>query len=204
MRREQQPNMCKRGFTLIELLVAIAIIGIILPALYGTILSLYETHAYTLSRALALSGTTKAVKEMVRDVRSAVYAENGALPIATIATSTFILYVDTDFDGRVERVRYFLDGDVVRKGIVEPSATSSYDVGTESVDELATGIINGDDATPLFRYYTATSTEITSPTATLDVRRVEIRLRAESSFGRETGQVELQSSASIRNLKDQY
>ncbi len=193
-----------KGYTLIEMLVVITIILIITPILFSSILSLYETHAKTLSRAFALSETTNGVKEIVRDVRSAVYAENGALPLVEIATSSLILYADTDLDGTVERVHYFLDNTTVKKGIIEPTATSSYPESSETTGDLTLNIINEETSTPVFRYFDATSTEITSSTNMLNVRRIEINFIGSKTFSGETSQVQIKSSASIRNLKDLY
>lgn len=189
---------------MIEMLTVIAIIGIIVPVLYGSIISLYRQQGQTIARALALSEATQGVRDIVRDVRAAVYGENGALPLVAIATSSLTLYADTDFDGRVERVRYFLNGSTVQKGVVEPTATSSYVLATETLETLATNITNGQTATPVFRYYSATSTEITSSASILNIRRVTVELVAESRFSGEVTYVTLRSAASIRNLKDAY
>jgi prepilin-type N-terminal cleavage/methylation domain-containing protein len=194
----------QQGYTLIEMLVVVAIIGIIMPALYVSIVRLYDSHATTLSRAMALVEATKGVKETVRDVRAAVYAENGALPLADMGTSTMTLYSDTDFDGAVERIRYFLSGDSVEKGVIEPTATSSYPTNTETVTTLVPHVTNTDTGTPLFRYYTADGTEVTSSADILSVRRVAVEYIVSSRFAGESSEVTLLSSASIRNLKDTY
>jgi len=193
-----------RGMTLIELLVAIAITLLLLPVIYLSIQALYDTHATTLARAFAVVEATDAMQEIVRDVRGAVFAENGALPLVDIATSSLTLYADADLDGTVERVRYFLDGTVLWRGIIEPTSTSSYPEANESVDELASGMRNAANSTSVFHYYSATSSEITSMSQVLDVRRVEIFLQVEGRFGQQQHTIELRSSASIRNLKDQY
>lgn len=192
------------GYTLIEMLVVIAIIGIIIPVLFNSINTLYSTHARTLSRAMALIEATDGVKEVVRDVRAAVYAENGALPLVEIATSTLTLYSDTDYDGTVERVRYFLNGNTVQKGIIEPTATSSYPENTETIDTIVSEVANVDNSVPLFRYYTATSSEVTSSGNILNVRRVEVQFIGSSRFRSEQSEVAIRSSASIRNLKNVY
>ncbi len=199
-------NICKKtnGYTLIEMIVVIAIILIVTPVLFSSILSLYKTHAKTLSRAFALSQTTSGVKEIVRDVRSAVYAENGALPIVEIATSSLTLYTDTDMDSTVERVRYFLDDTTIKKGIIEPTATSSYPESNETIEDLSTSIVNNETNTPVFRYFDATSTEITSSSDILDVKRIEVNFIGSNRFSGETTEVQIKSSASIRNLKDLY
>ena len=192
------------GMTLIELLVAIGITLIIIPVLLSTIQSLYRNHAQTLARALVLSSTTDGVKEVVRDVRGAVYSEQGSLPLVTIGTSTLTLYTDTDYDGRVERVRYVLSGTTLEKRVIEPTATSSYPTASESTSILTRNVTNNADGVPVFRYYTSTSTEITTQARILDVRRVEVTIHAEARSSREVGTIILTSSASIRNLKDTY
>lgn len=198
------PSHTERGYTLLEMLVVLAIIVITVPVVYAAIQALYHVHESTLARAMAVTETTRGVQEMVRDVRSAVYAENGSLPIVALATSSLTIYADTDLDGVVERVRYFLDGTTVRKGIIKPTGTSSYPVAQESVASLIPNIINTSASTSLFRYYTATGTEIVTPSASLAVRRVDVVCVARSTKGTAADAVTIASSASIRNLKDSY
>ncbi|HCC04768.1 TPA: hypothetical protein DEP58_00500 [Patescibacteria group bacterium] len=196
-----QTHTSAHGYTMMEMLVVIAIISIIMPVLFSSIQSLYTTHAKTLSRALAVIETTKGVQEVVRDVRAAVYSENGAVPIVAIATSSLTLYSDTDYDGDVERIRYFLNGTTFTKGVIEPTATSSYPTNTETFLDI---VHTTATSTPLFRYFTASSTEIVSPSQAIQVRRVEVQLVGSTRFGLQTSEVALRSSASIRNLKDTY
>ena len=194
----------RRGYTLMEMIVVIAIISIIFPALYLGINSLYKSHALTFTRARALVKATDGVAEVVRDVRGAVYAENGALPIASMATDTLTFYTDTDFDGTVERVRYFLNDTLLQKGVIEPDASSNYPMGSEVVETVVADIVNVQDNTPVFRYYTATGTEITNFANTIAVKRVRVELVASSRFGNKTHEMQVVSSAAIRNLKDVY
>lgn len=194
-----------KGMTLLEMLVVIAIILIIIPVLYQTILTLYSTHKRIISRAFALAVATQATQHIVRDVRGAVYGEDGSLPMVAIATSSVTLFTDTDFDGMVERVRYTLTGTDLQKGIIEPTASSTYPVGSETVSTIARDIMNNAAQVPLFRYYSATSTEITQASAILNVRRVDIAVvGASSDIGNQQYKVQVSSSASIRNLKDAY
>ena len=190
--------------TLIELLVSIAITLIIIPVLFSSIQSLYKNHAQTFARSLVLFGTTDGVKDVVRNVRGAVYSEQGSLPLVTVGTSTLTLYTDTDYDGRVERVRYTLSGNTLEKWVIEPTATSRYPIGSESMSVLARNVTNTADGVPIFRYYTSTSTEITTQARILDVRRVDVTIHAQATSSHEVGTIILTSSASIRNLKDTY
>lgn len=190
--------------TFIELIVAIGILLVLLPIVTSVIGSLYRTQGETLARAAVLSATTEGVKDIIRDVRSSVYGEDGSLPLVTIASSTLTLYTDTDLDGRIERVRYFLSGTTLRKGVVEPSATSSYSSGSEVVSDYLRNVINFASSTSVFKYYTATSTQVTSQSRILDVRRVEVNVIAQNRVGQKLGTITLTSSASVRNLKDTY
>jgi len=190
------------GFTLLEMLVVIAILLILAPVLSITIQSLYSSHGSSLSRAFSLTETSSAMKKVVGDVRSAVYGEDGSLPLSTIGTSTITFYCDTDYDGVVERVRYFLDNTTLKKGVIEPTATSSYPTSNETVATFAEGISNNANGTPVFKYYTATSSEVTSSSQIMNVRRVEIQLTGSYKYGSETTETPMKSSASIRNLKE--
>ncbi len=192
------------GYTLVELLVAIAIILLIIPVLYASIETVYSSHARTIARAFALIEASHGVETIVRDVRAAVYAEDGSLPLVSIGTSSLTLFADTDYDGRVERVRYFLASSTLSKGTIEPTSTSSYPTASETVTTVARGITNSASSSPLFRYYSATSSPIVSASSSLLVRRIEVEVIAQARFRRELATTTLQSSASIRNLKDQY
>lgn len=192
------------GYTLLELIVVIAILGLILPALYYGLNALYIGHGYAFARALALIEAHRAQDALVRDIRAAVYAEDGSLPLIDISTSSLALYTDTDLDGKVERVRYYLEGELLMLGVVEPTATSSYPLDTEVVYEIADDITNSVSGVDLFRYFSATSSEITQSSQSLSVRRVEVSIEASKTFRSNTAAVTLRSSASIRNLKDSY
>ncbi len=192
------------GYTLVEMLVVVAILLIIVPVLFASINSLYKTHSRTLSRAFALVGTTNSVKEITRGIRAASYAENGAVPIVSIATSSLIMYTDSDYDGKVERVRYYLDNTTIWKGTIEPTATSSYPENTEVITKLTDNIINNETNTAVFKYYTSTSTEITSTSNILNIRRVSVTLIGSYKFSNEKSEIKIKSSASIRNLKNIY
>ncbi len=193
-----------RAYTLIEVLVVIAIILLILPVLYASIDALYDAHATSFATSLALTNATKATDAIIRDVRSSVYGEDGSLPIVSFGTSSVTFFTDTDMDGRVERVRYFLTDTTLSKGVIEPTSTSSYPLGTEVIAVLGENIMNGETATPLFRYYSATSTEITTTSNILSIRRIETTIQARSIFRLQTRDVSVTSSASIRNLKNTY
>jgi prepilin-type N-terminal cleavage/methylation domain-containing protein len=200
----QREHSRARGYTLIEMLVVIAIISIVMPTLLTVIIALYREHHAVFSEALAVTKATDALGSMVRDIRSATYGADGSLPIAAIAPDSLAMFTDTDGDGSIEHVRYFLDGTTIKRGTIEPTATATYPPADETVETLATDIVNDSTGTPLFRFYSATSSEITTTSRMLDIRRIEVRVIAQVSFIHQATPVTLHSSASIRNLKEDY
>jgi type II secretory pathway pseudopilin PulG len=197
--------MHNRGYTLLETLVIIAIIGILFPAIFLTIRSLYDTHQSTLARSMALHHGTKTLHEIVNDIRSASYSESGALPIATIGTSTIVMYSDTDFDRHTERIRYTLTDTTLEKGMIEPNASRQYMLGDETVDTVLRNVQNNTSGTITFRYYDALGNELApTPENTLAVKRVSVSLDVQGVFSGAEVVTSVSGSASVRNLKYIY
>jgi hypothetical protein len=116
------------GFTLIETLVAIAIFILIATALFGSVVSLYQTNAFVWQQAQAIDEARRGVKVMIREIREARAGDDGSFAIAEAEDSQFIFYSDIDRDDEVERVRYFLGG--ISAHEEEKSCVSYVDGGT--------------------------------------------------------------------------
>ena len=197
--------MKQHGYTLLETLVVIAIIAILFPALFVMIRSLYSSHEGTLARGIALSTGNKALYETLTDIRSASYSESGALPIVSIATSSIVLYTDTDFDRVAERVRYSLIGTSIEKGVIEPDDSAAYPLGDETTSTLLRRVQNNSTGIATFRFFDETSNEIDPATgSTLSVKRITVELGVQGVFGGTETLNTLRGSASIRNLKYIY
>jgi prepilin-type N-terminal cleavage/methylation domain-containing protein len=192
------------GYTLIEMLVVVAILSIIIPTLYVVILNLYKTHGRTFARATVVSDALHGLQVITGDIRSAAFAENGSLPIVSIGTSTITFYVDTDLDGRVDRVQYTLTDTTITKGVVKPTASSSYPVEDEVVSVLSSYVGNNLAGIDLFTFYSANGDLITSQSQAADIRRVQVEYVAQVQYSGAIDLIHLRSSASIRNLKDNH
>lgn len=97
-----------KSFTLIETLVTIAIFGLVIGAVTGSIMLLYQTHSYTWQQSIAIDEARRGIKTMVREIREARSGDDGSYPIEKAGDKEFIFYSDIDGDGKTERVRYFL------------------------------------------------------------------------------------------------
>ena len=97
-----------KSFTLVETLIAIFIFFVIMVGLSSSVVWLYRTHSYTWQQALAVDEARRGIETMVKEIREAKQADNGAYPIELANDKEFIFYSDIDHDGKTERVRYFL------------------------------------------------------------------------------------------------
>jgi type II secretory pathway pseudopilin PulG len=119
------------AFTLVEALVTILIFSVIFGLITTFIVFSYRTQGYIDQQAKAVDEARRGVEVMVRDVRGAVTAANGAYPIERADDKQFVFYSDIDNDGKIERVRYFLG--TVNAGSDTKECTISSAGGTCSV-----------------------------------------------------------------------
>lgn len=108
MKKYQNLKNKQAGFTLIETMAAISIFIIILGALFGSILVIYQTYGYTFEQSLAIDEARRGVEIMVKEIREAKSGDDGSFAIEKADDKEFIFYSDIDNDGQTERVRYFL------------------------------------------------------------------------------------------------
>lgn len=146
----------------------------------------------------------KILRPLVGEVRSATSAHNGAYPIATAAEDELVFYSDIDNDDLIERVRYFIEDDTLKKGILEPTGSPLGYAGSESISWVIQDVANG--ATPVFEYYDSsydgTTAALVQPVSTGDVRLVKITIIIDHDPTRPPAPVELTTQMTIRNLKD--
>lgn len=147
----------------------------------------------------------KILRPLVGEVRSASQSHDGAYPLAEVSEDTFVFYSDIDNDALIEKVRYFLDGGTLKKGVIEPSGSPlSYDSGNEVISWVIQDVTNG--TTPVFEYfdsnYDGTTEPLVQPVSSGDVRLVKITIIIDHDPNRPPAAVELTTQMTVRNLKD--
>ncbi|MBU4480011.1 prepilin-type N-terminal cleavage/methylation domain-containing protein [Patescibacteria group bacterium] len=190
------------GLTLIEVVVSVSIFSIIVVVLFSSIIYFYKVNRYSLDQAFAIESARRGVEFMVRDIREAVYSDEGSYPIISASENSFYFYSDIDRDNNVERVRYFLDGSDFKKGLTEPLGSPlSYHDTDEVISVVSDNIMNSEESSDVFQYFNQDGVEITDLSSIVDISFIKVNLIVNVDVNRQPGNFVLLSGVTLRNLK---
>ena len=195
----------KSGFFVIEVLVGIFIILLIGLAVYSFQKDIFSLNR-TISDSLAAQDEARrALKSMSAEIRTASPSSLGAYALSQTATSSFTFYSNIDIYSFKERVRYFLDGTTLKKGIIKPAGTPlTYNPANEAVSELIHDVANA--TTSIFSYYDenydGTTQALAEPIDIATVRLVKITIMIDKDPQTPPGPMTLTTQISMRNLED--
>lgn len=185
------------GFSMVEVIVVVFIM-----ALVGTAVYTFQNDIFLLNRIVSSNITSQeearnGFKMMTSEIRSASPSSLGAYPIFEANSNSFIFYSDIDNDGLKERIRYFLEGDIFKKGTIKPLGSPLvYNLGNEIIKEVIHNVSN--DSTAIFDYYDANyegiSAPLSQPVNIIAVRLIKITIIADGNT--------FTTQVSMRNLKD--
>ena len=189
-----------RGLTMLEVIVWVSVFTFVLGAIVISIIYFYRTNTYTLSQATAVSSGQRGLDNMMRVIREAAYASDGAYPIISMAEDQFSFYADVDSEPSIEKIRYFLQGTSLIEGIVEPSGDPPVYAGSETTSTIAEYIRNIAQATSTFTYYDKNGALMTDYSKIVDVRFVTVKFVIDFDTKNLPPELTLRSSAGMRNL----
>jgi len=195
------------GFSLVEVLIVIFIFGLMSIILSNLIVIGYRSYNYNFQQIAAINEARKGVETMVREIRGAKSGDDGSYPIVEAGDLQFIFFGDIDRDGLTERVRYFISGSDLNKGVVKPSGDPlQYILSGETISTLSHYVRNS-ALIPIFTYYNGDwpGDTVHNPLPTLtrlsDTKLMHVKLRINVDLNRPPDDFLLESDAQIRNLK---
>ncbi len=187
------------GLTFIETLITIFIFTISLGALFGIVINLYKTHDYIFQQSQAIFEARQGIKTMVKEIREARSGDDGSYIIEKADDYEFIFFSDIDDDGKAERVRYFLDGPNLKKGVIKPTGWPiSYPSENEEISIIASYVRN---QPPIFHYYDGNGNELPPPARLKDTKMMNVYLVINVDPNRPPQDFVLESYVQLRNLK---
>jgi type II secretory pathway pseudopilin PulG len=195
------------GFTMIETIILIFVFSLAMGAITTFIFYAYRISDYDFQQSQAIRNARSGIETMVEEIREAQSGDDGSYILEKADDQEFIFYSDVDKDSHTERVRYFLEDSVLKKGIVKPAGSPPvYDLDTEIINILSSYVRNGD--TPIFIYYNGDwpgdeiNNPLPTPTRLIETKLMHIYLKINVDVNRSPCDFELESDAQIRNLKD--
>jgi hypothetical protein len=191
-----------RGITLIETLFGISIFVIIMTALGTFTKDLWVYNSYIGSGLSTADSARSLLKKMTLEIRTASTADTGAYTINSATSTSFIFYSDVDDDGLKEKVRYFLNGTTLQRGIIKPTGSPLGYTATETISTLMPNVANS----IIFEYYDENYDGETSPLSIPvnipSVRLIKITVTTDNDPNKPPAPSTFSTQISMRNLKD--
>lgn len=193
----------ERGVTVVELMTAMAVLFIVGMVVAAFASSTVRTSGFFSRRSAALQEGRRTLEAFGREFREASASSIGSYPIEAASASSVTFYADIDTDSFRERIRYFLDGTTLKKGITKPSGTPlTYNPATESVQPIAQHVAS----TTIFTYfdgsYTGSQQPLSAPVNPVAVRSVMITIVIDENPNVPPDPLVLRLTATSRNVKD--
>ena len=96
------------GFSLLEALFTMGIFVLVTVSVSSFIMQSYKTTLFADEQAEAIEQARRGMTSMVKEIREASPAENGAFPLELADAQNIIFYSDIDSDEEIARVHYYL------------------------------------------------------------------------------------------------
>ncbi|MEI8344133.1 MAG: prepilin-type N-terminal cleavage/methylation domain-containing protein [Candidatus Moraniibacteriota bacterium] len=202
----------KAGMTLVEMLIAMFIFLIGIAGLTMLASKSWGMNSFVIESGNATSKATSALNSVIKNLRKIRQADDGSYPVKEVGSNSLTVYLDDDNtgDGKVERVRYYLDSatQTLKKGVTKSSGTPAFYPAAETISVVANYVVNT-PAQPVFEYYNSDypidtiNNPLVNP-AVADVKLVKVRLWVNIKPLTAPDNVNLESFVEFRNLNDNY
>lgn len=162
------------GFTLIEVMISFAVLAVVVLAIALFSQDVFKFGSFFSESLKTQQEVQQTFQSLVVEIRSMGPSSIGSYSIAEATTSTLVFYSDIDRDGLFERVKYFLVGGTLKKGVVKPAGNPlTYNLTGEAVSEAIHGVVA--TSSGIFSYYDASYTG-SEPAMNFPVNISDIRL----------------------------
>jgi type II secretory pathway pseudopilin PulG len=191
-------SSAKSGFTLVEIVIVVSIFIVLVFAVSVMLSGIFLKSKNQLSQLNNIDQARSALAVFANEIRNSRVGVNGSYQLNQAGESQIIFYSNYRIaNGAVARIRYYISGNDLYKGVVLPSGNpATYNLSSESSNKVLSGINNGSLST--FNYYNGdydgNSSPLSQPVNINSVRFVKINLTLDS--------FNISAGATIRSLKD--
>ncbi|MBT4071860.1 MAG: hypothetical protein HOE80_04020 [Candidatus Magasanikbacteria bacterium] len=197
----------KQGMTLMEVTVYVTIFALLAIAISTFFIQAFRSNDIIWTQLTGQQDIRRAMQHIVEDVRKAEQSDIGSFPIESASETSFIFFANIDDDASRERIRFWLDGTTLKKGIIQSSGSPlSYDPLQEVVTIIARDVVNIGESVPLFSYYddqyTGTEDPLEAPIDVPDIHLVGVILKIDEDPESTPIILTASSKIHIRNVKE--
>lgn len=197
----------KGMFNATELLVSVAVLAAVFGGIFNLLYYGQQRWSNTSRDTDARQNGRLAMSKIIKEVREAQSPSEDDYGIYSADKLAFQFYADINSNPGPERIRYFLNGNQLVRGELDPSTTEAPWVYTgEEQTEVIAQYVRNDASSPIFRYLDENQAELTSlPLSLVDrkkTRLVEVSLLVDVSISELPDQMELESESQLRNLRE--
>lgn len=196
----------KSGFSTVEMIIAMLIFIII-----GSAIVVFQIDIFTLNKVsndslIIQEDARRTLKVMSAEIRTIMPSNTGSYAIEQTGTSSLSFYTNIDDDSLIEKVRYFREGNSLKKGTIKPSGDPlTYKTNDEKIINLISDLVNNQDE-DIFSFYDKNydgySEPLTQPVDPFLVRLIKINIFINKEPLKNPNSLNLITQVSIRNLKD--
>ncbi len=190
-----------------ELLVSVAVMAAVFGGIFNLLYYGQQKWSNTSRDTDARQNVRLAMSKMLKEVREAQSPAEDEYGVYSADALAFQFYADINADPGPERIRYFLNGNQLVRGELDPSTTEAPWVytGVEETEVIAQYVRN-DVSSPIFTYLDEDQVELTGlPLSLVDrkkIRLIEVNLLVDVDTNESPDEMELESEAQLRNLRE--
>jgi len=190
----------KQGFTIIEVLVAGVLMIILGMGILGLQSIMGQSQLSSIQSFQSVSGSNQALSELVREIRTARRGEDGSYTFEFANDNEVRFYADINADGVTEKLRYFVEGGILKKSIITAEGNPPmYLPENETVKTIIENLRN--TGVPIFTYFSGSNEVLPTPADLDEIRMIKIYVRT-NTFDNPASDFVLQSQVQIRTLKE--
>ncbi len=198
----------KKGFTVVELIIVLSIMMLLVVVVSTFQKDIFSLNTNVQSNLNAQLDARHLVKVIVTELRKTSQSPLGSYPIELASTTGVTFYTDVGNNGTIDKVRYFLSGSTIRRGVITPSGNPlTYNSGSEVLTTIMDSVVSS-STLPIFQYYSSaydgTNGALATPVDIASIRLVKINIIIDKDPNREPAPLVVTSNVTLRNLKDNF
>ncbi len=202
IKNDRTVSLNQSGFTIIETLIGIAIFILIVGVLTLFSKNIWTYNSIINSELTSVNTNRIALKTMVAEIRTASSGSNGAYAISLANSTSFTFYSDIYDNGLKEKIRYFLNGTNLQKGVIVPTGSPLAYTGNEVITTMVPYVTNSSIFDYYDENYDGTTAPLGAPVDISEIRLVKITVTTNNNPGRSASPITISSQVTLRNIKD--